>query len=199
MQPETKQEPGPPDDGRPKLTKQQAEWAVHVAAIKARQEAAARGADPGAAAALLAAGTGERLAVAGLVLVPPSAGHLLLLDQVETLYAAENKRPNSLVLSLCLATPADVWELVNRPGADAADRVYAIDSLGFALSLRLEPGDIERIRDWLGRHFQMISGDPDTADAAEGNGPGSLVAAPTLTGSSPPLPEATAREAAAGC
>lgn len=163
----------PDSDTLPTLTKGEADWAAHAAALKARAAAASAGADPQAIEALLLAGTPEAgiLALGGKIIGAPAVGHLMLIQQVRSFYAQSGGEDDTLAIAYALLYPQQTWEIIFT--GPESERLLTLKKAVFLFSLTIQTEDLENINRWLSYHFGLLGED------TEGNAPGAETSLPS--------------------
>lgn len=156
------------------MTKGEAAWAAHAAALKARAAAATAGADPQAVEALLLAGTPEAgiLALGGKIIGAPAVGHLMLIQQVRAFYASSGAaEEDTLAIAYALIFPQEAWKIIFT--GPESGRLLALKEAVFLFSLTIQTEDMENLNRWLSYHFGLLGED------TEGNAPGAETSLPS--------------------
>jgi hypothetical protein len=130
---------------------------AHLAANLAGAAAAAKAEQTTGAAVALLRTIAPGLKLPGLTIPPPVPGALLLLAQVEALFAAASQPLGTHVQALCLGMPVEIYETTLNEGPGAWK---VIARQAFSLLLTWSSEDVQRLRQWMDGEYDAL-GDPE--------------------------------------
>jgi hypothetical protein len=144
---------------KPQITKRQANYNIHLAAMEARKKA------------LLAAPNGQALLkglqrpvkIGKYEIGVLQLGHSLLVADVMGAFDAAGKEMTRLETFACLAAPEDVFAAMQD--APAGEAWKAVGKLAFAISLNISPDDMGRFNRWMDREFDALGADEEDVEA----------------------------------
>ncbi len=162
--------------GKPEITKLQADWHVHVAAIHAQTAAAKSGCDPESATALLDAGAGG-LTIAGVTFPPLGASLVLALPLFGKLISKSEllQQDGCEMAAMALGlydTPA-FWRLLR------AGDITKLEEAVFDFMGRFTLGDLSRITAWINSEYKRLRGDAEEQQVEKKSPVAERVSAPT--------------------
>ncbi len=150
---------------KPQISKKEANWNIHLAAMEARKKALL--ASPNGAALLKGL---QRPIQVGEYKIPASPkamgsqgvvqlGHSLLIGDALGAFETAGKEMTRLETFACLADPVAAFEALQDGGWKA------LQKLAFIISLNISPEDMGRFNRWMDREFDALGNDDEDVEA----------------------------------
>lgn len=151
-------QPGP----RPQMTRQDANFNVHVAGMRAAEEAEKTGVSPQQADALLDAAAGGRI-IGGVKFPPIHASLLLLLPQLDGFKthcpALASEAVSLMGIAYCVLKPAEARATIRaKDGEKFEEEMYAIAE-------HLTLPQLKELGEWIADQMKLLNGDADAGEA----------------------------------
>ena len=175
--------PSTENAAKPQMTQREANWHVHLAGMRASEQAEQLGTTPQDARALLNGAVGGKL-VAGMKFPPIHGGFLLMLtflgELKEKLTALKSDSGSLMAISYCLGMPDHAWESLQLDdgGSGVITRALWRDGIVVALegqSLPAPNGAVLALKElgaWVAEQMAaMNAGDGDAPEAEKKSPP----------------------------
>lgn len=145
---------------KPTITELEANWNVHLAGLRAEQEARKKGMSTLDGITLLDAAVGGKI-IGGILFPPIHAAFMLMMAQVEPLAAnnpaLDTEMGNMAALALILHSPDKAWPML-REGHAA---LFAVAVTEFAMQFDL--ADLKELTAWINEEMTKLNSKGEAA------------------------------------